>query len=94
MGTENMEFLKSASRICFVIAAAALLLSITLFFLLDIRNVLLIETGCARSKAVREMNEKNRRTTEAGDDSARTVVIHTCTAAGEHQTVKKEKKRG
>ena len=38
-----MEFLQSASEICFVIAATALVLALGLFFFFDIRNVFLIQ---------------------------------------------------
>ncbi len=68
MGTENMEFLQSASRICFVVAIAALVLAIALFFLLDIRNVFLIETGRAKVKAIQEMNERNAATGKLRED--------------------------
>lgn len=68
-GTENIEFLQSASRICFIAAALALVLAVVLFFLFDIRNIFLIETGRAKSKAIQEMNERNQRTGKLRDDS-------------------------
>lgn len=55
-----MEFLQSASEICFVIAAAALVLALGLFFFFDIRNVFLIEIGRAKSRAVQEMETRNQ----------------------------------
>ncbi len=68
-GTENMEFLQSASMICFIVAAMALVLAVAMFFLFDIRNVFLIETGRAKSKAIQEMNERNQRTGKLRDDT-------------------------
>ena len=60
MDTKHMEFLQSASEICFVIAAAALVLALGLFFFFDIRNVFLIEIGRAKSRAVQEMETRNQ----------------------------------
>ncbi len=60
MDTKHMEFLQSASDICFVIAAAALVLALGLFFFFDIRNVFLIEIGRAKSRAVQEMETRNQ----------------------------------
>lgn len=68
-GAENKEFLQSASRICFIAAALALVLAVVMFFLFDIRNIFLIETGRAKSKAIQEMNERNQRTGKLRDDS-------------------------
>lgn len=66
---EDILFLQSASRVCFGIAIAAAILAIVLFFLLDIREVFLIETGRAQRKTVAEMNEKNLRTGKLRDDT-------------------------
>ena len=72
----NIEFLQSAYTVCFGIAAAALILAVALFFLLDIREIFLIESGRARRKTVLEMNEKNQRTgklrEDTGSDNAKT----------------------
>lgn len=44
---EDMEFLRRASDICLFLGAAAFLLAVVLFFALDIRGAVLIETGMA-----------------------------------------------
>lgn len=59
--SDNMDFLQSAYRTCFVIAAAALILAAALFFLLDIREIFMIETGRARRKSIQEMENRNLR---------------------------------
>ena len=82
MDTKHMEFLQSASEICFVIAAAALVLALGLFFFFDIRNVFLIEIGRAKSRAVQEMETRNQsaeklrdRAGERRDNSHRHRVV-------------------
>lgn len=67
MDIKHMELLQSASEICFVIAAAALVLALGLFFFFDIRNVFLIEIGRAKSRAVQEMQTRNQSAEKLGD---------------------------
>lgn len=67
MDIKHMELLQSASEICFVIAAAALVLALGLFFFFDIRNVFLIEIGRAKSRAVQEMETRNQSAEKLGD---------------------------
>lgn len=94
MDTKHMEFLQSASEICFVIAAAALVLALGLFFFFDIRNVFLIEIGRAKSRAVQEMETRNQsaeklrdRAGERRDNSHRHRVVSGKTRddSGEHR---------
>lgn len=66
---DNMNYLQTASRVCFIVAALAFILAMVLFFLLDIRNIFLIETGRAKSKAIQEMNERNQRTGKLRNDT-------------------------
>ena len=96
MDTKHMEFLQSASEICFVIAAAALVLALGLFFFFDIRNVFLIEIGRAKSRAVQEMETRNQsaeklrdRAGERRDNSHRHRVVSGKTRddSGEHRDV-------
>lgn len=67
MDIKHMELLQSVSEICFVIAAAALVLALVLFFFFDIRNVFLIEIGRAKSRAVQEMETRNQSAEKLGD---------------------------
>ena len=66
---DDIVFLQSASRICFVIAIAAAVLAVALFFLLDIKDIFLIETGRAQRKTIEEMNARNLRTGKLRDDT-------------------------
>ena len=66
---ENIDFLRSASTACFGVAIAAAVIAVTLFFLLDIREVFLIETGRARRKTVERMHSKNQKTGRLRDDT-------------------------
>lgn len=59
---DDISFLLSTSKVLFTLAIVFLILAIILFFLLDIKNVLQIETGSARRKTVQEMHERNQRT--------------------------------
>ena len=58
----NTDFFLCASRICFAFAAGTLLIALILFFLFDIRTILMIRTGWARQKAVDKMCRRNDRT--------------------------------
>ena len=58
----TIEFLQSASKICFGIAIASAILAAALFFLLDIWENFLIETDRAQRKTIDEMHERNRAT--------------------------------
>ena len=66
---ENIEFLQSAYTICFGIAIAFAVLAVALFFLLDIREIFLIETGRAQRKTVEEMHHRNQKTGKLRDDT-------------------------
>lgn len=66
---DDIVFLQSASRICFGIAIAAAVLAVALFFLLDIKDIFLIETGRAQRKTIEEMNARNLRTGKLRDDT-------------------------
>ena len=59
---EDIAFLLKASKFCFGTAVFFLLLAVLLFFLFDIRSILMIETGSGRRKTVQEMHERNQRT--------------------------------
>ena len=93
MDIKHMELLQAASEICFVIAAAALVLALGLFLFFDIRNVFLIEIGRAKSRAVQEMETRNQsaeklrdRAGERRDNSHRHRVVSGKTRddSGEH----------
>lgn len=59
---EDVYFLLNASKTCFGVAVAFLILAVVLFFLFDIRKILTIETGSGRRKTVQEMHDRNLRT--------------------------------
>lgn len=59
---EDITFLLKASKFCFGAAVFFFVLAVLLFFLFDIKNVLVIETGSGRRKTVQEMHERNQRT--------------------------------
>ena len=65
----QIGFYQSASTICFGIAIAAAILAVVLFFLLDIREIFMIETGRAQRKTVEEMHARNQRTGKLRDDT-------------------------
>ncbi|MDO5476287.1 MAG: hypothetical protein Q4F43_04135 [Eubacteriales bacterium] len=66
---QDIEFLQTAYRTCFGIAIAALVLAVALFFLLDIKEIILIETGHAQRRTVERMHAKNQRTGKLRDDT-------------------------
>ena len=59
---EDIAVLLTASKALFGASIGFFLLSVVLFFLLDIKNVLLIESGHAERRTIRKMEEQNLRT--------------------------------
>ena len=87
----TIEFLQSASKICFGIAIASAILAAALFFLLDIWENFLIETDRAQRKTIDEMHERNRATGKLrADDEKRgnTGKVSTKSVTGAGKTLK------
>ena len=87
----TIEFLQSASKICFGIAIASAILAAALFFLLDIWENFLIETDRAQRKTIDEMHERNRATGKlrADDDKkGNTGKVSTKSVTGAGKTLK------
>lgn len=57
---DTMQLCRTAGWICFGVAAAALAAAVILFFLLDIRTIILIRTGRAKRRAVREIQDRKQ----------------------------------
>lgn len=87
----TIEFLQSASKICFGIAIASAILAAALFFLLDIWENFLIETDRAQRKTIDEMHERNRATGKLRADDAKKVntgEVNTNPVTGAGKTLK------
>ena len=93
----TIEFLQSASSICFAIAIGFAILAAALFFLLDIWENFLIETDRAQRKTIDEMHERNRATGKLrADDEKRgnTEKASTNPITGAGKTLKSKKQEG
>ena len=87
----TIEFLQSASKVCFGIAIASAVFAAALFFLLDIWENFLIETDRAQRKTIDEMHERNRATGKLRADDAKkgnTGKVSTKSVTGNGKTLK------
>lgn len=79
---EDITFLLKAAKTFFGASIGFFLLAAVLFFLLDIKNVLLIETGHAERRTIRKMKERNQRTGNLRNDPGNTGGRLNCEEVG------------
>lgn len=62
----EIEKINLISNIGYIAAAAFLLLAIVLFFVFNIKKIIMDKTGITEKRAIKQINEENRKITEGG----------------------------